>query len=154
MIQPGINAVTMDRPTPCDIWHRRLGDYHLEGIRRMINTKAVQGLRPLRISDRPWVTCFEQKQSYSKIPKTSTTRALTPVQLVYTDLCGSFCTTSVGGARYYMNFIDDYSHKTFVYFLTRKNEALEKFKSFCAKVKLKHLTKSRRFDCITTVNLF
>ncbi|KRY98115.1 Retrovirus-related Pol polyprotein from transposon TNT 1-94 [Trichinella pseudospiralis] len=41
---------------------------------------------------------------------------------------------SVGGARYFLSFIDDFSRKSFVYFLKHNNEALPKFKDFIAMV--------------------
>jgi transposase InsO family protein len=42
--------------------------------------------------------------------------------------------TSLSGYVYYVSFIDDYSHKTWVYFLKSKDEVLGKFKEFKALV--------------------
>lgn len=61
VIQPEVNSVTMERSTSSDIWHLRLDHYHLESIRRMIRVVVVRGLPPLRIIDRPCVTCFQGK---------------------------------------------------------------------------------------------
>ena len=36
----------------------------------------------------------------------------------------------LGGSRYYVTFIDDYTRYTSVYFMKTKDEALEKFKKF------------------------
>ena len=41
-------------------------------------------------------------------------------------------TTSLSGYVYYASFIDDYSHKTWIYFLKKKDEVFEKFKEFKA----------------------
>jgi transposase InsO family protein len=38
--------------------------------------------------------------------------------------------TSLSGYVYYVSFIDDYSHKTWVYFLKSKDEVFGKFKEF------------------------
>jgi hypothetical protein len=46
-------------------------------------------------------------------------------------------TTSHGGARYFLTFIDDFSRKTHVYFLKAKGEAFEKFKQYKALVENK-----------------
>jgi IS30 family transposase len=43
-------------------------------------------------------------------------------------------TTSHGGARYFLTFIDDFSRKTHVYLLKAKGEAFEKFKQYKALV--------------------
>ena len=59
-------------------------------------------------------------------------RATRPLELVHTDLCGPMETTSTGGARYFMTFIDDYSRYKMVYFLKKKSEAFDKFKEMKA----------------------
>ena len=41
-------------------------------------------------------------------------------------------TTSLSGYVYYASFIDDYSHKTWIYFLKKKDEVFERFKEFKA----------------------
>ena len=41
-------------------------------------------------------------------------------------------TTSLSGYVYYASFIDDYSHKTWIYFLKKKDEVFEMFKEFKA----------------------
>ena len=43
-------------------------------------------------------------------------------------------TTSLRGYVYYASFIDDYSRKTWIYFLKKKDEVFERFKEFKALV--------------------
>ena len=43
-------------------------------------------------------------------------------------------TTSLSEYFYYASFIDDYSHKTWIYFLKKKDEVFERFKEFKALV--------------------
>jgi len=40
--------------------------------------------------------------------------------------------SSVGGAKYFLTFIDDHLRKIYIYFLNNKSEVLKKFKSFKA----------------------
>ena len=40
--------------------------------------------------------------------------------------------TSLSGYEYYVTFIDDYSRKTWIYFLNNKSEVFRKFKEFKA----------------------
>jgi hypothetical protein len=61
-------------------------------------------------------------------------RAWAPLEIVYTDLCGLMQTPSLGGNIYFLTFIDDYSRKTWVYFLKHKSETFDKFKEFKALV--------------------
>lgn len=52
---------------------------------------------------------------------------------------------SIGGARYFVLFIDDYTRMTFIYFLKAKSEVLNYFKEFKSmaeniyNTKIKHL---------------
>jgi len=43
-------------------------------------------------------------------------------------------TTSLGGTRYFVTFIDDFSRKTHVYLLKAKGEVFDKFKEYKALV--------------------
>ena len=56
------------------------------------------------------------------------------MELIHSDVCGPMSSTSLSGYVYYVSFIDDYSCKTWVYFLKSKDEVLRKFKEFKALV--------------------
>lgn len=56
---------------------------------------------------------------------------------------------SVGGGRYYMTIIDDYSRKFWVYILKEKSEAFSKFKDWCAIVEKE---KGCSVKCLRTDN--
>ena len=47
---------------------------------------------------------------------------------MHADVYGPISLESNSGKRYMITFIDDYSRKVWVYFLTHKSEALLKFK--------------------------
>ncbi|KAF7124908.1 hypothetical protein RHSIM_Rhsim12G0120600 [Rhododendron simsii] len=57
-----------------------------------------------------------------------------PLELVHIDVCGPLKQISNGQNKYFLTFIDDYSRKTWVYFLKLKSEVFEKFKEFKALV--------------------
>ena len=42
------------------------------------------------------------------------------LELIHTDLCGPMQTRSLGGASYFLTFIDDRYRYTWVYFIRRK----------------------------------
>jgi histone deacetylase 1/2 len=46
---------------------------------------------------------------------------------------------SLGGVHYFISFIDDFSHFTWLYFLKQKSKALQAFKNFCAKLELQFI---------------
>lgn len=56
------------------------------------------------------------------------------LQLIHSDLCGPITQESSSENRYITTFIDDFSRKCWVYFLSDKFEAVEAFKRFKALV--------------------
>lgn len=51
-------------------------------------------------------------------------------QLVHSGVCGPMRTHSIGGAKYFVTFIDDYIRCCAVYFTKHKSEVFDKFKEF------------------------
>jgi transposase InsO family protein len=47
-------------------------------------------------------------------------------------VCGPIPSSSISGYVYYVSFIDDYSRKTWIYFLKSKDEVFSKLKKFKA----------------------
>ena len=70
------------------------------------------------------------KQHRESFPVGGSYRARAPLELVHTDICGPMQTPSLGGSIYFLTFIDDFSRKTWIYFLKQKSETFEKFKEF------------------------
>jgi transposase InsO family protein len=52
------------------------------------------------------------------------------LDLIHSDLCGPMTTPSMNGCIYYIIFIDDYSRKTWIYFLKTKDEFFSRFQDF------------------------
>ncbi|MCO5596878.1 hypothetical protein L7F22_050948 [Adiantum nelumboides] len=73
--------------------------------------------------------CMMGKQHWQPFPQEAS-RAKAPLELVHTDLCGKMNTIVLGGSSYFMTLIDDYSRRTWVYFLKGKDEAFAKFKEW------------------------
>ena len=65
-----------------------------------------------------------------------------------------------GGSKYFITFIDDFSRKTWVYFLKQKSEACDVFKSFKAYVesqsgcKIKILITDKGQEYLACTNFF
>jgi hypothetical protein len=62
------------------------------------------------------------------------TRAEGILQLVHSDVFGPVSVPSLGKSMYYVSFIDDFSRKTWIYFLRKKYEVFDRFKEFKALV--------------------
>ena len=57
-------------------------------------------------------------------------RATCILNLVHTDVSGRMSHVSLSGYEYYVIFIDDYSRKTWIFFLKTKGEVFRRFQEF------------------------
>ena len=53
-----------------------------------------------------------------------------PLDLVHSDVCGPMSIHFFSVYSYYINFMDDYSRKTWIYFVKAKSEVFERFRKF------------------------
>jgi len=97
--------------------------------------------------------CIEAKHQRTFFPKDKTTRASKFLELVHNDVCGPMKTTSRGGARYFVTFIDDFSRKTHIYLLGTKGEVFDKFKEYKALVENQTGMKIKLFNRTMEQNL-
>ena len=56
------------------------------------------------------------------------------LEMVHTDVWGPSPVSSLGGSRFYVTFIDDFSRKVWVYFLKHKSDVFATFKKWKAEV--------------------
>lgn len=110
------------------LWHRKFGHLNLNSLIKMKNG-AVTGMKFDNPKTMDCVTCAMGKQT--RLPfKKSNNESNEILQLIHTDLMGPMEKTSIGGSRYVLTFIDDFSKKTFVCFLKSKSEVYENFVEF------------------------
>ncbi|XP_074342697.1 uncharacterized protein LOC141680342 [Apium graveolens] len=120
------------------LWHDRYGHINYANLEMLSNRRMVIGLPKIDHLDDVCGTCQLGKQHRTPFPSQPTWRAKRPLQLIHSDLCGPMSIFSLGGNRYFISFIDDYSRKVWVYCLKEKSEAFGKFKDF--KVKVENVT--------------
>ena len=77
-------------------------------------------------------TCIMGKQTAKPFPKVSDSKSEDLLDLVHSDVCGPMRTKSLGGASYFITFIDDKSNWVEVQFLKTKGEAKGAFIKFQA----------------------
>ena len=70
------------------------------------------------------------KMCRKPFPTVGEIRSTRKLQLVHSDVCGPMQTQSIGGAKYFVTFIDDYPRCCAVYFMKHESEVFDKFKEF------------------------
>ncbi len=113
------------------LWHRRLGHLNIKGMHALQNMVSGMNLGNMPCPTSSFVCegCIEGKQHRKPFPSDGGMRATKPLEIVHSDVCGPMRTTSLGGARYFVTYIDDFSRKVWVYLFKSKGECLEKFKA-------------------------
>ena len=81
-------------------------------------------------------TCELGKQSRKSYPTIVNTKVIKPLELLHIDLCGPFEIESIGGNKYILVIVDDFSHFTWVFFLKQKYEATPMLKDFIKQIEL------------------
>ena len=129
-----IKALLHDTISPVELLHRRLAHLHYRAFPSL--RKVVTGLPEFEVQhDGVCIGCALRKNVRKPFP-TSDSRAKGILDLVHSDLCGPMSVATQSGYLYFMTFIDDYSQKTWIYFLKSKeaDEVLDIFREFGALV--------------------
>ncbi|KAG8474810.1 hypothetical protein CXB51_031511 [Gossypium anomalum] len=90
----------------------------------------VHGLPDIDYEKIFYEECVLGKHARTSFQKMVEYRTKQPLELIHTDICGPITSESFSRKRYFISFIDDFSRKTWVYFLKEKSEAFEVFKKF------------------------
>lgn len=70
----------------------------------------------------------QTRQPFEKNKKAKRAKEL--LELVHSDISETMTENSLGGSRFYITFIDDFSRKTFVFFIKNKSEAFDEIRDF------------------------
>ncbi|GJW17190.1 retrovirus-related pol polyprotein from transposon TNT 1-94 [Tanacetum coccineum] len=132
-------------PTQSWLWHRRLSHLNFGTINDLTRLDLVDGLPKFKYEKDHF--CSARERGKSK--KASHPLKLIPsdhskLELLHMDLCGPMRVASIGGKKYILVIVDDYSRYTWVYFLHSKDETLEIIKKFIAQAQLNYKPKSAR----------
>ncbi|KAL4272543.1 hypothetical protein GQ457_13G024990 [Hibiscus cannabinus] len=117
-----------------DLWHERLGHVSYYKLKVMMEKQILRGL-PL-VDIRTDIVCAGcQFGKAHQLPfKESKHQSKAPLELVHSDVFGPVKQTSLGGMKYMVTFIDDFSRYVWVYFMKEKSETFTKFREFKEKV--------------------
>ena len=103
-----------------DLWHCRLGHNNKRDVQKL--SKSVQGLKlhNSSFSESFCDICAANKLNRKPPSSKMALRKSSKLKLVYSDARGTMETTSLGGHRFVVSFIDSYSRFARAYFMKQK----------------------------------
>ena len=101
-----------------DLWHQRMGHASYKHLSIVFKHESVLGIPNLsRVSNVVCGPCQLGKQTKAKYLGTQTSATSRPLELLLLDLMGPTRTKSLGGKRYIMVVVDDFTRYTWVILL-------------------------------------
>jgi transposase InsO family protein len=116
------------------LWHEQFGHLNYRSLQQICNQQMVTSLPHVSCRDGVCVGCVLGKHHRDSFDKCASWHTSGPLQLVHSDLCGPLSSPSFSGCNYFLTFIDEFSIRTWVYFLKLKSEVFDKFLSYKALV--------------------
>ena len=110
-----------------DLWHQRLGHANHKQLEKISKCDAVVSLPKFEKIDKCICgPCQIGKQIKSKHPSVTSVQTSRPLELLHIDLMGPARVQSLGGKKYILVVVDDFTGYTWVVLLKDKVEAPEK----------------------------
>jgi len=126
-------------------WHCKLGHMSEQGLKILVECNLIPGLKSVNLQF--CEHCVTSKQHRLMFGR-STARSKHILELIHSDVWES-PEMSLGGAKYLVSFIDDYSRRLWVYPIKKKSDVFAIFKEFKAKLELEL---GKKIKCLRTDN--
>jgi transposase InsO family protein len=113
------------------LWHHLLAHVGIKNLHKLLKEDHVLGLTDVCFEkDKPCATCQAGKQVGSTHQSKNVMTTTRPLELLHMDLFGHVAYLSIGGSKYGLVIVDDFSRFTWVFFLQDKSEAQGTLKRF------------------------
>ena len=127
----------MQRLIKFDLWHQRLGHASQKQLEKISKCDAIVSLLKFEKIDKCICgPCQIGKQIKSKHPSITSVQTSRPLELLHIDLMGPARVQSLGGKKYILVVVDDFTRYTWVVLLKDKAEAPEKMIHLCKKLQV------------------
>jgi hypothetical protein len=113
------------------LWHRRLAHAGMKNLHKLVKGEHILGLTNVHFEkDRVCSACQAGKQVGAHHPHKNIMTTDRPLELFHMYLFDPIAYISIGGSKYYLVIVDDYSRFTWVFFLQEKSQTQEILKGF------------------------
>ncbi|KAK2352556.1 putative mitochondrial protein [Trifolium repens] len=114
------------------LWHYRYGHLNFKSLNQLSSKKMVVGLPLIHTPDKLCEGCFVSKQPRNSFKNSVYSRSKQALDVVHSDVCGPIETSTLGGNRYFMTCVDEFTRKIWIFLLKEKSEVFSVFTKFCA----------------------
>jgi hypothetical protein len=105
------------------LWHRCLAHVGMKNLHKLLKGEHVLGLTNVCFEkDRPYAACQVGKQVESTHHNKNVMTTSRPLELLHMDLFRPIAYLSIGGGKYGLVIVDDFSCFTWVFFLQDKSK--------------------------------
>ena len=116
------------------LWHRRLGHVNMRNLKQLLKGEHIVGLTGISFEkDRVCSACVAGKQLKKRHPIKSIITTSRPLELLHLDLFGPSHYDTLGGRKYGLVIVDDYSRYSWVFLLKTKDETYKEVIIFAKK---------------------
>jgi transposase InsO family protein len=113
------------------LWHRRLAHVGMKNLHKLLNGEKILGLTNVHFEkDRICSACQAGKHVRVHHPHKNIMTTDRPLELLHMDIFGPITYISIGGSKYCLVIMDDYSRFTWVFFLQKKSQTQYILKGF------------------------
>ena len=122
------------------LWHHRLAHVGMKNLHKLLKGEHVLGLTDVCFEkDKPCAACQAWKPMETTHPSQNVMTTSRPLELLLMDLFRHVAYLSIGGSKYDLVIVDDYSRFTWVFFLQDKPETQESHKRFLRQIGRAHV---------------
>ncbi|UYV78888.1 hypothetical protein LAZ67_17000134 [Cordylochernes scorpioides] len=115
-------------------WHKRLGHLNEEYMKQMLKNNSAHNFNTQSQNMDTCQVCIQAKHPRTPFKPVLYPQSTRPLDLIHIDLIGPIQEELIGGAKYVLTLVDDFSRKIFVEFLSSKLETFDIIRSFIEEI--------------------
>jgi hypothetical protein len=129
-----VSAPVIAASTSIELWHSRLGHVSLPRIQTLVSRGLLGSVFSSPFDCMP---CQLGKQPALPFNNSESIVSVT-FDLIHSDVWGPFPIPTVGGSRYFVIFVDDFSRYTWIYFMKNRSEVLTIYRDFAKMIQTQY----------------
>ena len=148
--QAHVARVSKESP---QLWHQRFGHLGYDNLARLQTKDMVTGIATTANDFKaagagpPCEPCALGKAQRAPFKASGDSASSSKLELLHTDVCGPLPVTSLGGSKYFVTILDDYTKSSTVHTLAHKSETAAAVKATITQLETQGGTRVRRLRC-------